>query len=136
MGDRMVKNLKWQIREKNKAKREEENKVDDEKKTADGRKVDAPSDVSAYKRDGGLMEDDPLGLNAFAVTEVVSKRSKKKNKKKEANLLKWNDEAMVAAGDVVPLSLSIEMLQQFSSMNLAVPVDSSDAAASIEQLSE
>jgi len=194
--DRMTKNLKWQIRQKNNKEREERQKkweedkvnnqaaweaekehrknfdedgnprekfmdfdlgqrialceqltaylqkytVQEQKSEAaavssnkSGRTIEAPSDLKAFSRDDAF-DNDELGLNAFMVSEVVSKRSKKKDKKKKANREKNDEMALLAAGEVVTLELSLEMLQQFASMGLAVPVNSDDCEESVTQL--
>jgi len=197
--DRLVKNIKWQIRQANLKKREEDQKKWEEEKklrgeewakeqeykknfnedgtpkekfmdydlaeriaiceqlitflqkyvpsegastevakeaVKDARTVDTPDDVTAYKRDNVGSMDDSLGLNAFMVDEVVSKKSKK-NKKKAKQIAEKNDEAvLVAQGETFALTLSLDMIQHFSSMNLAVPVDTSDAAASMGHLKD
>jgi hypothetical protein len=194
--DRLVKNLKWQIRQKNIKEREERQKQWEEDKKSkqaeweaekeyrknfdedgnprevlidwdlaeritlceqlvvflkkympaeatevvekvveDGRKVDKPTGVVAHQRNDTLA-DDPLGLNAFMVDEVVSKKSKKKDKKKKANASKNDEMLLVAEGEVVALQLSLEMIQQFATMGLAVPVNSEDCEGSVAQLLE
>jgi len=100
----------------------------------DGRKVEKPTDVSAFSKGSGKLADDELGLNAFFVDEVVSKKSKKKGKKKQANAEKWDTRVMVEQGEVVPITLSFSMMQQFAGMNIAVPVDSNDAVAAVGAL--
>lgn len=107
-------------------------------KVQDGRKVaDAPADAKEFVKplESGLA-DDPLGLNAFMVEEVTSKRSKKKEKKKKKNAEKNDDLTIVASGESVNLQLSLSMIQQFASMSLPVPINSDDCAGSVAQLEE
>merc|ERR1719502_982594 len=101
----------------------------------DGRQVEKPTGVVAHSRESAL-EEDALGLNAFMVDEVVSKKSKKKDKKKKANAAKNDEALLVAEGEVVTLQMSLEMIQQFASMGLAVPVNSEDCEGSVKQLLE
>lgn len=101
----------------------------------DGRQVEKPTGVVAFSRNSA-MEEDALGLNAFMVDEVVSKKSKKKDKKKKANAAKNDEMLLVAEGEVVTLQMSLEMIQQFASMGLAVPVNSEDCEGSVKQLLE
>jgi len=88
-----------------------------------------------YEKSAAL-EEDPLGLNAFMVDEVVSKKKGKKDKKKKANAAKNDISALLANGDTVQMQLTMEMIQEFGKMSLPVPVDSDDAAGSIAQLKE
>lgn len=194
--DRLVKNLKWQIRQKNIAKKEEDRKKWEEEKEknkaaweaemqyrkdfnedgtpkekfmdfdiadkisqceqltvflkkylpqdeaaaakpaapAGGRTIEAPEGVKELSRD--RMVDDVLGLNAFMVDEVVSKKSKKKDKKRKQNASKNDEMLLVAEGETVALQLSLDMIQQFATMGLSVPVNSDDAEESIKQLKE
>merc|ERR1712072_1587364 len=90
----------------------------------------------AYTKESqsGKLEEDALGLNAFMVDEVVSKQSKKKNKKKNKNAAKNDVQAALAEEGSIPLALTLDMMQNFTSMALPVPVSSDDAAPTIEKL--
>jgi hypothetical protein len=178
--ERLVKNLKWQLRQKQNAEREARDKERAEKQAAapeepkedeEGDKKETMMDwdladrimkieqligfldgylpkeqakkeeVVKTKLEGGFeksaaLEEDPLGLNAFMVDEVVSKKKGKKDKKKKANAAKNDISALLANGDTVQMQLTMEMIQEFGKMSLPVPVDSDDAAGSIAQLKE
>lgn len=180
--DRLEKNLKWQIRQKNLKEREARKKEWEEKHAGEPDPEDEedeegnkkPKEIdwdlaerimlceqlivflegylpkeaaavetkSAVKIEGaytkesqsGKLEEDALGLNAFMVYEVVSKQSKKKNKKKNKNAAKNDVQAALAEEGSIPLALTLDMMQNFTSMALPVPVSSDDAAPTIEKL--
>merc|ERR1712093_781479 len=179
--DRLEKNLKWQIRQKNLKEREARKKEWEEKHAGEPDPEDEedeegnkkPKEIdwdlaerimlceqlivflenylpkeaaaavtkaaAATEMEGafakrGDLEDDPLGLNAFMVDEVVSKQSKKKNKKKNKNAAKNDVQAALAEEGSIPLALTLDMMQNFTSMALPIPSTSDDAPATIEQL--
>merc|ERR1712093_523997 len=177
--DRLEKNLKWQIRQKNLKEREARKKEweekhagetmeeEDEEGEAKPKEIDwdlaehimlceqlivflenylpkeaaaavtkaaAATEMEGAFAKRGDLEDDPLGLNAFMVDEVVSKQSKKKNKKKNKNAAKNDVQAALAEEGSIPLALTLDMMQNFTSMALPIPSTSDDAPATIEQL--
>ena len=74
-------------------------------------------------------------MSPLQVEETVHKSKKKKDKKKAKNAAKTAMGA-VQTGECVPLGLSLDTLQQFSKLALAVPVNTDDVDASLVQLAE
>jgi len=83
---------------------------------------------------GAGAMDDPLGLNAFMVDEAASFKKNKKNKKKAKAQAKKSN--IPLEGEVLSLSLSLDMIQDFASMSLPTPIDTDDVASGIEGLTK
>jgi len=82
----------------------------------------------------GALNDDPLGLNVFMVEEVVSAKKSKKDKKRAKNAAKGVKVAQ--PGEAMFLSLSLDVMNQFSSLSLPTPTNTDDVDGSLAQLND